>query len=176
MHEGSQKADFIVIAPNATLCVDVSITHPCAAHAVSRAATITGHAAKAREELKQAKHGEAARRMGFIFKPWVFESFGRWGSQVSKDMEALELYVAQPLVFRQSMRRTVALALQRANADMLVHAILATSRGLNRPSCTLASAAAQLLRPVRLQGRDAPPVVGSPSSSSGVLPIPAVHG
>ena len=65
------------------------------------------------------------------------------------DMRKLELMTAEPLEFRHDMRRSVTLALQRGNADMLAHAVIATCRHVGpdgQVSCTIPSAAAQLGR------------------------------
>jgi len=151
MHEGSQKADFIVFAPmlGGRLVVDVSLTHPCAKTLVEAASITAGSAARAREEQKREKHGEAARRLGCSFSPWVFESFGRWGEQVTADMLKLEAMTTDPVAFRRDMRRTIALAIQSGNADMLAHAVMDATRGLigpARPECHLPAAHKQLRR------------------------------
>ena len=148
MHEGSQKADFIVTAPTLrdTLCVDVSPTHPCAKSVVADSAATPGYAATCREREKNEKHAAAAHEMGMIFAPWVFETFGRWGSQVSADLAKLEMFVSSPLAFRAALRRAIAIGVQRGNAAMLVHAVRGTFHGPARPSCKLAPAARQLMR------------------------------
>ena len=156
MHEDNRKTDFLITAPamGGRLSVDVSITHPGAQTTVARAATVPGHAAQQREIAKEEKHGAACRANGYVFKPWVFESFGRWGQCVTHDLETLEDNAADPLLFRADMRRTVAMAIQRGNADMLAHAVVATSRDavppLDRPGCRLARARKQLRRSVML--------------------------
>ena len=156
MHPGSsEKADFMVystgIRGTGRLCVDISVTHPCSTHTVNLAAVTPGAAAMKREVEKDAKHGNAARAFGYVFCPWVFESFGRWGDQVTADMADLEMCLEDPVGFRSDMRRTVALAIQRGNADMLAHAAQATDHlqspgQVFTPSCRLSSAEAQLKR------------------------------
>jgi len=151
MHEGSQKADFILYAPalRGRLVVDVSLTHPCAKTSVATAAIDAGSAARAREQQKCNKHGEAARSLGCAFSPWVFESFGRWGEQVTADMLKLESMTADPGAFRRDIRKTIAMAIQSGNADMLAHAVMSATHGLigpARPECHLASAHKQLRR------------------------------
>ena len=93
MHEGSAKADFIIYSPamGGRVCVDVSVTHPCAAGTVRRASAEAGHAAHQREVQKISKHAEAARAQGYAFVPYVFETFGRWGTRVAAHMRTLEV-------------------------------------------------------------------------------------
>jgi len=154
VHEGSEKTDFVVTAPalNGNLSVDVSITNPCAASTVAKAATTPGWAASARETAKVSKHGEATRASGLVFKAWVFETFGRWGDQVEKDVLALSVFVADPPLFLHAMRRTIAIAVQRGNSDMLASAVRATIRERAgerpRPTSHLPSASRALLRPL----------------------------
>jgi len=178
MHRNSaERADIIVTAPHlgGQICVDVSVTHPCAESLVAMAAAQAGSAAAKRERAKNEKHGEAARATYGKFSPWVFETFGRFGAAFERDISALELAVGpnRALSFRRSLRRRVALAIQIGNADMIANALrTATSaqQASNRPSCFLLPAARALVQPVR-----APMPERVALSGDGVLLEPGVR-
>jgi len=177
MHEDSaSRADIIVTAPHmgGQICVDVSVTHPCAESHARAAAAKAGSAAANREAAKEAKHGEAARTMYGNFSPWVFETFGRWGAAFRRDVKALEANVGprRALSLRQSLRRHIALAIQVGNADMVANALRTATRAqqtISRPSCFLLPAARALLEP------PAPAVIRQAFLNTGVLLEPLVR-
>jgi len=177
MHDDGKRADFIVTAPNLAtrLCVDVSVTHPCADTNVRSAAQDAGHAAASREQAKEAKHGEAARAMYGNFSPWVFETFGRWGAAFRRDVALLETAVGprRALQLRHTLRRHLAIAIQVGNADMVMNALRTATtaqQAATRPVCFLLPAARALIEtPAGTRAERPPP------DPSGMLLGPAVR-
>ena len=74
--------------------------------------------------------------------------FGLWGKEVSDDLKKLMQHASDPLAFAEDFRASVCVALQRGNADLLMHAMLSCDRGPDVvfPQNRLAPAHVQLTR------------------------------
>ena len=112
------------------LSADVSIVHPTPCSAASRRtySRQAGTAARIREELKSNAYTGISRRLGMVFTPLIFESFGRCGTKCERFLKTLARHVASRESFSgtasphtsalllHSWRRRISCALQKANA------------------------------------------------------------
>ena len=129
-----KKPDFIIHGLSRPICVDVSVTHPCAQSLTKSSAQQGGKAAGKREKDKESKHGQAAKSHAHDFVPFVFETFGRPGSQAKDLVERLIKKLALPDDFWRNFWLTASTALQYGNADLRHNASIRASRGTRAKS------------------------------------------
>ena len=106
------------------LLLDVTVAHPQAKKYMSKSCSIAGFAAAEREKQKNSKYLSVATDLGYLFRPFSVEVFGRWGkaaektlAEVSKSATSiLDLSVAE---FLHLWRRRFSTCLQKENASII---------------------------------------------------------
>jgi hypothetical protein len=115
-HDNSAKRPDLIIEANRKWVVDVTVAYPLAASHVHESAKSDANAAKKLEKGKDAKHKEASRLQGGIFMPFAVETFGRWGPKALTFVQE----IAASKKHATRIRESVATAIQRANAEMIL--------------------------------------------------------
>jgi len=122
--DSGKRPDFLVITATRTISVDLTITHPLTSSMLSHAAKHKGYSASVREAEKTRKHGPAAAEQGHVFSPWVFETLGLLGGELTKSLRLLSQQVQRPEAFIADFLRATSLTLQTMNAHMVQNALI----------------------------------------------------
>ena len=105
---------------------DITVVNPLQVAMVQQAAVTPGHALVKAHERKMAKHGEACRGAGIIFKSIPFETLGGWGAesvaQVKMIGSALGRHTGggEAEVLRHLVQR-VSILLTKVNSNLLLN-------------------------------------------------------
>ena len=92
---------------------------------VQQAAVTPGHALVKAHERKMAKHGEACRGAGIVFKPLPFETLGGWGAEPVAQVKMIGSALARHMggeeadVIRQLVQR-VCILITKVNSDLFI--------------------------------------------------------
>jgi hypothetical protein len=109
--------------------IDVSVSMPSAVSFRDAAAKKPLSAALGREKIKRNKYEYNCRAHNLLFQPFVLEVFGAFGREASKLLTTLARFAEVhdrhldervALLFRQQFQQSISVALQSANADVLI--------------------------------------------------------
>jgi len=120
-----QRMDVIIdnFEDGSSLSIDVSIVDCRNVQYARNAELLPGQAAKDRENYKIKKYGSVYANLGYTFKPFVVESFGRFGDRTAKlfDELALRVHAARPhipLAYHKHFWRTRIIMAMHRNAAL----------------------------------------------------------
>jgi hypothetical protein len=110
--------DLFIDTGNVKYMIDVSVTYPGASSYSKQASKEQGAAAARREKEKTDKYEKLAFRNGYIFVPFVFESYGMLGSHADKFLRDLcHSSISNHFINQlQYFKRRLIIALYRGNA------------------------------------------------------------
>ena len=141
---GDRPADVLLSIANAlgskSCCLDIAVTHTQQISILSRASVEPGAAAAAYEsKVKLRRYAAVCAANGLEFVPMVVDVFGAWGPSAGPILSL----VSRALAFRgrhdsdtagKYLRQHLSFALQRANANTLLHMSDPTVPDLSDPA------------------------------------------
>ena len=124
--DGKQRPDVAVYdyKDGKKLLLDVTIAHPAARKYISKSHSVAGFAATEREKQKNTKYLSKSRELGYLFKPFAMEVFGRWSDSAQNFLSETSKFAASTLQissaeFLHMWRRRFATCLQKENVSIM---------------------------------------------------------